>query len=314
MKKIFAVMALAILLVPGFVMAQCSIEGDAAMYRGWGAVVPQGINYATIFPGQTIEDLVAPANLAGWSGFCVAPDTFCAMVWSLKGWAVSGDPELGATHVILNANTLWWQGVYITAPCDVSTGDQDTVVVATYYTNVAGVCDPTCVDCVDPSLRVSTGVNYWQHDTLIVTVVDAPPALGVFQDTLTLVERGQTQAYVPFSICNQDNCAPLTTVDYTITSTGNIPYSIPGSSIGVLGGTCEDVYAILNAGTATACTYDTLTIIAWVGTAYDTCVQVVHVVEPEPVPLFTVPVVTILVLALILAAAVFMRRRAAARA
>jgi len=33
-----------------------------------------------------------------------------------------------------------------------------------------------------------------------------------------------------------------------------------------------------------------------------------------PVPLFTVPVVTILVLALVLAAAVFMRRRAAGRA
>jgi hypothetical protein len=47
---------------------------------------------------------------------------------------------------------------------------------------------------------------------------------------------------------------------------------------------------------------------------YDTCVQIIHIVEPEPVPLFTVPVVTILVLALILAAAVFMRRRAVSRA
>jgi hypothetical protein len=66
------------------------------------------------------------------------------------------------------------------------------------------------------------------------------------------------------------------------------------------------------------CTYDTLTIIVWslAGPTiwYDTCVQRVHVVTPVPVPLFTVPVVTILVLALILAAAVFMRRRAVSRA
>jgi hypothetical protein len=46
----------------------------------------------------------------------------------------------------------------------------------------------------------------------------------------------------------------------------------------------------------------------------DTCVQVIHVVEPSSVPLFTVPVVTILVLALILAVAIFMRRRAVNRA
>jgi hypothetical protein len=38
------------------------------------------------------------------------------------------------------------------------------------------------------------------------------------------------------------------------------------------------------------------------------------VIEPIPVPLFTTPVVTVLVLAMILAAAVFLRRRAAGRA
>jgi hypothetical protein len=60
-----------------------------------------------------------------------------------------------------------------------------------------------------------------------------------------------------------------------------------------------------------------LTIIAWdaaTGTVYDTCVQVVHVVEPVPVPLFTTPVVTILVLAMILAAAVIMKRTAISKA
>ena len=46
------------------------------------------------------------------------------------------------------------------------------------------------------------------------------------------------------------------------------------------------------------------------GGIYDTCVQAIVVVEAVPVPLFTRPVVTIMVLAMILAAAVVMRRRA----
>ena len=178
------------------------------------------------------------------------------------------------------------------------------------------IAQPDGVEKPISAVRPGDGLNYYSSDTLYITVVAAPPALGVFQDTLTLVERGQTAAYVPFSICNQDPCSPPLTHYYTITSTGNIPYTIPGSSVDVAGAECEDVFAVLNAGAATACTYDELTIIVWVGdpAVYDTCVQRVHVVEPQPVPLFTVPVVTMLVLALILAAAVFMRRRAAARA
>jgi C1A family cysteine protease len=288
--------------------SECTIDGDAAMYGGWYATAPDGIDYQDIYPGQTIEQLIAPANLSGFSGQCVAPDTFCCHVWSLKGWAVSGDPAFG-TLIRLNSNTLWWQDVQITSPCSVSPGEKDTIICATYYMNNAGVCDPTCGDCVDPSIRITTGVKYWQHDTLIVTVVDAPPALAVFQDTLTLVERGQTQAYVPFSICNQDNCAPLTTIYYGITSTGRIPMTVPGGSVGVLGGTCEDVYAILNVGSATVCTHDTLTIVAWLEDAYDTCVQVVHVIEPQSVPLMTPAVAAILIAALVVVAAIFMRRR-----
>ncbi|MCU0639576.1 MAG: hypothetical protein MUF59_06885, partial [Candidatus Krumholzibacteria bacterium] len=90
-----------------------------------------------------------------------------------------------------------------------------------------------------------------------------------------------------------------------------------GTVTGVLGGLCADVYGIVDAGDANVCDYDTLTIIAWdaaTGTVYDTCVQVVHVVEPVPVPLFTTPVVTILVLAMILAAAVIMKRTAISKA
>ena len=141
------------------------------------------------------------------------------------------------------------------------------------------------------------------------------PTIAILQDSLTLVDHGQTQAYIPFSICNADACAP--DYGYNIKSKGHVGAAIDVTeTIVVPGGTCKDVYGIINAGVALECDYDTLTIIAWGGipVMYDTCVQVIHVVLAEPVPLFTVPVVTILVLALILAAAVFMRRRAVSRA
>jgi len=58
-----------------------------------------------------------------------------------------------------------------------------------------------------------------------------------------------------------------------------------------------------------------MTIVAWdqsTGAIYDTCVQIVEVVEPPLyVPLFTAPVLAVLAAALIIAAAVLLRRRAA---
>ncbi|MDD3642125.1 MAG: hypothetical protein PHQ19_01475, partial [Candidatus Krumholzibacteria bacterium] len=90
----------------------------------------------------------------------------------------------------------------------------------------------------------------------------------------------------------------------------------PGQ-VTVDGGACLDIYGIIDAGAANVCDYDELTIIAWdnaTGTVYDTCVQLIHVVTPVPVPLLTAPVVTILVLAMILAAAVIIRRAMAAGA
>lgn len=325
MKKFYAIIAAALLLVPAVAFAQappgCSWEGDPSLRYGWNYLDgfpynQPGVDYATIYAGATIVRTVAPYNAHGtWlPAGCKAADTLCFHAISKSGWTIVGDPPLGTPEEMPGPGYLWYQDVFITAPCAVTIGQLDTVIAICTYTNVAGVCDPSCGDCNDPNTRPTDGLFYYSKDTLIVEVVASPPALALFQDTLTLVERGQTAAYVPFSICNQDDCDPGTVYNYTISTTGNIPTTIPGSSINVLGGDCSDVYAILDAGSATACTYDTLTIIVWIGTTYDTCVQVVHVVEPEPVPLFTVPVVTILVLALILAAAVFMRRRAAARA
>lgn len=327
MKKFYAILAAVLLLMPAVALAQppgCSWEGDPSFRYGWNYLdgLPYhqpGVDAATIYAGQTIVRTLGPYNsAASWlpTGICKAAtgDTICFHAVSSTGWTIVGDPPLGEGEIMPGPGYLWYQDVYITAPCAVTLGQTDTVVAICTYTNTSGVCDPTCGDCADPNTRPADGLFYYSKDTLVITVVAAPPALGVFQDTLTLVERGQTQAYVPFSICNQDECDPGTVFNYSITSKGHIPMTIPGSSTNVIGGDCNDVYAVLNAGTASACTYDTLTIIVWVGATYDTCVQVVHVVEPEPVPLFTVPVVTILVLALILAAAVFMRRRAAARA
>jgi hypothetical protein len=284
-----------------------------------------GADYATIYPGQTINKLVTPYNASNtWVPSCAIaaphPDTLSCIAWSLGGWTVTGNPGLGQEVELPGAGYAWAQWLAITAPCEVTLGQLDTVIVKTvYWSTYKNAPAPECTDCFDPNKRPGDGLWYYNADSLIITVVEAPPALSILQDTLTLVDRGTTTAYIPFTLCNADACAPPTLYSYNITNkgvSGRIPVINQSGSTTVVGGTCKDVYGIIDAGLALACDYDTLTIIAWtpVPVVYDTCVQVIHVIEPEPVPLFTVPVVTILVLALILAAAVFMRRRAVSRA
>ncbi len=328
MKKFYAILALALLLVPAIAVAQpagCLWEGDPCMRYGFGQYdgLPfnqPGNDFATIFPGGTVTYVLAPYNShpTYLPTICKATDTLCFHAISLQGWTIACDPPMGDLYE-LPPGYLWYQEVSLTAPCSAGPGDKDTLIGIAAYANIAGVCAPECGDCADPDIRPSTGVAYYNADTLIVTVIDAPPALGVLQDTLTLVDRGQTQAYVPFTICNQDDCAPATPYGYNIQNkgvVGRIPVINQTASVTVDGGACKDVYGVIDAGLALACDYDTLTIIVWTPApvVYDTCVQVIHVIEPEEVPLFTVPVVTILVLALILAAAVFMRRREVSRA
>jgi hypothetical protein len=280
-----------------------------------------GPDFVSLYPGASVTYTLAPYNPAAsyLPGTCVATDTLCFHAVSLKGWAIVADPPMGDLYE-LPPGYIWYQDITITAPCSASPGDVDTLIAMTAYANNAGVCDITCGDCADPNIRPAPyNVPYYNADTLIVTVIEAPPALGILQDTLTLVDRGQTQAFVPFTICNQDDCAPPTLYGYNVTSVGvvgRIPAINQSGTVTVDGGMCKDVYGIVDAGLALACDYDTLTIIVWTPepVTYDTCVQVIHIIEPIPVPLFTVPVVTILVLALILAAAVFMRRRAVSRA
>ncbi|MCX5753943.1 MAG: lectin like domain-containing protein [Candidatus Krumholzibacteria bacterium] len=304
---------------PRPVATTCSKEGDPALRYGWGEYdgLPYnqpGNDYASAYAGQTITYRLGPYNAsATWlPAGCKAPDTLCFHMSDAKGWAIAATPPID-TPTILSSGYIWLQDVSITIPCSAVISTYDTVIAQVAYTDVNGVCAPECADCNDPNTRPTTGVKYYSADTLIIQVVETPPTLMILQDTLTLVDRGQTQAYVPFTICNQDECVSSTSYGYSITSKGRIgpPLNTSGV-ISVPGGECKDLYGILNAGTAIVCTYDTLRIIAWTNgdpALYDTCVQVVHVVEPSLVPLFTPPVVVILVLALVVIAAIFMRRR-----
>lgn len=79
----------------------------------------------------------------------------------------------------------------------------------------------------------------------------------------------------------------------------------------VEGGACADVYGVVNSRYSNVCTFDTLTIVAWdagSGTIYDTCTQLVHILEPFLTPLLTLRSAGILVAALLLAGYAILRR------
>jgi hypothetical protein len=311
MKKL--ALLLALLLVPGIIYAQpcCTYEGDPAFYVDFGE------DTHDMIAGETYCWTVGPCNFGFVSAVCPDTDTFCVDAWDTGGWVITGAPPLGTCY-LLDPGYLWWQDVCITAPCDVDPCDYDTLYIQMFCCDEALTCRTDCPeDCEDPNWY--GGNPYYSTDQVIIHIVPSPPALYIEQDSIYFVEQGQTAAYVPFTICNGDACADPTVYDYTIDSKGHIGGGFPqsGSTDPSPGGECDDVYGIVDAGAADVCDLDTLTIIAWdaaTGTVYDTCVQLVHVVEPVPVPLFTTPVVTILVLAMILAAAVIMRRRAVSRA
>jgi hypothetical protein len=336
MKKLLVILGLA-LLVPGIVMAQapagCTWNGDPTVRIGWSGDWGGGVDVGTIYEGQALywDMLLQNAHIL-WTGTCNTtcsiPDTFCFEVTDRLGFTISCvDPGLNTPFIVTSCN-YYWADVTIQTPAAPTIGAVDTIIARMVYAKgePAATCAPECGDCADPIWRTSAGVTrpMYSADTLILTVVPIPPVLEIRQDSLTLVDRGQTQAYIPFTICNPDETADPRAYSYLITmpagTGGRIPaISQSGTSPSVAAGGCEDVYGVIDAGTALVCDYATLTIIAWFddpdqGLVYDTCVQIIHVVEPQEVPLFTVPVVTILVLALILAAAVFMRRREVSKA
>ena len=310
MKKL-AFVAAAILLLPLAVNAQVIKDGDPGFHWGFPSTTD-------MLKGETRCYNVAPTNY-GFMSSCGGTDTFCVVAWDDLGWPMTNYFEEGGGHevIILDAGYLTDGDICITVPCEVTVGTTNYAYARMAYRDVAGVCQPDSGDCEDPN--VYSDIPRYSTDSLFITIVESPPALYILQDTLYYVEQGQTAAYVPFSICNGDPCAPPTDYGYTLTSLGTVgpPLNINTTVLGVVGGECAAVYGIVDAGSAAVCTFDELTIIVWdlaTGTVYDTCVQEIHVVEPIPVPLFTAPVVTILVLAMILAAAVIMKRHAVSKA
>jgi hypothetical protein len=336
MKKLLAILALAILLVPGIVLAQppgCNWSGgDPSIWYGFNNLTlttppgaytsgfhQPGPDTVRVLAGTLVRQQLRMYNSSNtWVPSCTTgPDTFCTVLSSSQGWVTGGTPAIGSSYILALAGSLY-QFVQDQVPCSAAPGTVERVSARMAYQN-NGTCAPECGDCNDPNVRTSDGLARYNADTLYIIVI-APPftvPITIDQDSLFNVDQGQTQAYVPFSICNLDNC--FTTIGYHVWSKGHIGTLVDvTSTVTVPGNQCRDVYGVLDAGLASVCDLDTLTIIVWGGSPelfmYDTCVQIVHVISPEPVPLFTVPVVTILVLALILAAAVFMRRRAVSRA
>lgn len=325
MKKL-VLLALVAILLPAIAQAQAPgiKQGDPAFYFNFpGGVLPvvEGEEFCDhLYAGNFHWSSLTCGNYGDDSG---ALDTFAVVTSDLLGWPIEHVSE--GYCVIINDSTDVGTGWYFTVdvciqvPCGglATPGEENTFSVQMAYCDHNMVAQPDSGDCEDPNWR-SGPVACYSTITQDFIVVAPAPALQIFQDSLYLVEEGVTSAYIPFSICNGDLCAGIGDYDYIITSLGHVgpPLSQTGTVEAVGPGQCVDVYGLIDAGLAEVCTFDTLTILAWdvaTGTVYDTCVQLIHVIEPVPVPLFTAPVVTILVLAMILAAAVIMKRHAVSK-
>lgn len=321
MKKL-VLLALVVMLLPAMAQGYDLKDADPGFYFDFdGGTI-------TVIRGES-WCFVAYAMNYGWaSTLCPAiMDTFAVVSTDLQGWpttntflgfeqGIEGEDAEGKCYIINDDGVGSWYyvtEVCFTVPCDATVGDLNTLTLQMAYCDDQMVAQPDSGDCENPNMHAD--VPRWSLITQDFEIVESPPALYILQDSLYYVEQGQTAAYIPFAVCNGDPCAPATDYGYVITSLGNVGPALnqSGTVAGVVGGTCGDVYGIVDAGDGVVCTFDELTIIAWdaaTGTVYDTCVQLIHVVEPVPVPLFTAPVVTILVLAMILAAAVIMKRHA----
>jgi C1A family cysteine protease len=251
------------------------------------------------FPAEVVDiyagQVLGPFELA----VCIeGPDTICVHAEDTEGWYVTGDLD-ECTFLDEDGCHGFWQ-VYVEAPLDAQICDYDTVRAILSVCDVNGFCAPHCAT---------------DTTTLVIHVVEPPPALEIFQDTLTFVDMGVSEAFVAFQLCNGNPAAGPRDYGYVITSIGYVGQAInqTGTLLDVPGGECGDVYASIDASTAVTCDYDTLTIVAWSepgpGIVYDTCVQVIHVVAPLPVPLFSGRTMAVLGIALIAVAAVFFRKR-----
>jgi len=321
MKKL-VLLALVVMLLPAMAQGYDLKDADPGFYFDFdGGTI-------SVVRGET-WCFAAYAMNYGWaSTLCPAiMDTFAVVSTELLGWPTTntflgfeqgteGEDAEGTCYIINDDGVGSWYfvtEVCLSVPCEAAVDDANTLTLQMAYCDDQMVAQPDSGDCENPNIHAE--VPRWSLISQDFVVVESPPALYILQDTLYYVEQGQTSAYIPFSICNGDPCAPATGYYYHITSLGKVGLpAIDQSDIlpGIVGGECGNAYGIVDAGGGIVCTFDTLTIVAWdeSGSVYDTCVQAIHIVEPVPVPLFTAPVVTILVLAMILAAAVIMKRHA----
>jgi hypothetical protein len=295
MKKL-VLLALVALFIPSIVSAQCTPPADLHWHSSY--IVPET---ADIFAGQTI----------GWYELvpCFSfTSTICIFGVDDLGWAFGIDHEVcyGPYEEPDGSCYGYWE-LEITAPTEAEVETVNNIEIR--LTHCEGDPYVCMVDCYQDAMPVQ------------ITVVLPPPEIEIFQDTLTSVDQGVNEAFIPFELCNGDPAADPRDYEYWITSLGYVGTELDtyGTLNDVPGGTCDYVYGIIDASAAVACDYDTLTILGFFnapgpGGIYDTCVQVIHVIEPMPVPLFTTPVVTIMVLAMVLAAAVIMRRRVTSKA
>jgi len=269
----------------------CSKEGTPDLGTGF----PGGTQ--TAVKGEQWCHTIYPAN----SGASI--DTFCLEVFDTKGWTINADPALEVCRELAPGSS-WTQEICIVPSCGAAAGELDTVYAVMAYCDTDGLCSPDC------------GGN----DTTMVILSAAEAESDIFIDQADrfYVEIGQAASYVPFGLCNPNPCAPDADYSYEITSPGYSsgacvipPVSESGTANNVGGGECHTVYAAVDA--SEACVGDTadLQIIAWVDSKYDTCHQIVEIIEPRPVPVFNNTVLTILVLGLILAGAIIIGRHSA---
>ncbi|MCK4236063.1 MAG: DUF4347 domain-containing protein, partial [Candidatus Krumholzibacteria bacterium] len=297
---------------------ECTKKGDAGLYNDFGE------NERDVIAGLTLEYSISPTNFGFVSETCPETDTFCLHIEASREWTITCDPPMGKCHIV-DPGYLWWQDITITVPCDVYVGEINTIVATmSYCSGDEPACEPLCGDCEDPNWY--GGVPYYSRDTLILYVQESPSQFEIDCPESTMVGAGQTAAYIPFQICNTDPCAPPSGFGYCISSNGvpgdpptppwNIPPIYQCDTVIVPGGECGDVFGIIDAGNAVEGDRDTLEIMAWSvddPTITAAATQIVYV-EEGTVPLSTAPMVTVLVLAAIAAAAFLMRKRAASRA
>lgn len=303
MKKL-VLLALAMMLVPNLVNAQCTINGTYLEWYGAPYELPSEENIL-IFPGQTLVWDNYTSGEPGCLVICVDAVELCGfLVYDTQtGWVYGEDAGVVAEIGEDGEDTCWIFYFSVTCPLEAVIGTvNDVELILAYANDVSGELDIACA--------TDTAYAYFE-------VIDPPVELEIFCSELTEVDEGVLSAYIPFEFCNGDPGADPRDYDWRVTSQGTIGPAIDqsGTLLAVPPGDCDWVYGILDASGAFPDDVDTLTMLGFFnasgpGGIYDTCVQAIVVVEAVPVPLFTRPVVTIMVLAMILAAAVVMRRRA----